>query len=692
MIGMARPGRFLWRWAFCLAALLGIAGGQAPVVGADGQKAESFDALANEFKSATRPVIQQFCLRCHSSEEQEGDLDLERFKALEDIRHDTKVWQKVAEMLDHREMPPKSAQQPPQKERDQLRGWVERYLRTEALAHAGDPGPVVLRRLNNAQYTYTLRDLTGIGSLAPAREFPVDGAAGEGFTNTGNALAMSPAFLAKYLAAAKEVAAHAVLLPDGFRFSPSTTRRDWTNEILDRIREFYREFSDARGSETVNLQGVVFNTNDGGRLPLDKYLAATIAERQALEKGSRTIDSVARERNLNAKYLGLLWKSLCDPDASLLIGGIRERWHNAKPADLAALVAAISEWQATLWRFRTVGQLGKVGGPKRWLEPVDPLVSAQELRFKFPDSMDQSEVEVSLVASDGGDGNAHDCVIWQQPRLVAPGRPDLLLREVRAVTRELATRRHEVFAHTASYLMAADEAAVKPGQADLAKLAAAHAIDRDALVKWLDYLGIGSGDAVQIRSYLPKKITNGSNYPFINGWGNPDLPQLLANSSDQHVRIPGNMNPHSVAVHPTPTLRVAAGWRSPLSATFRVEGSATHAHPECGNGVTWSLELRRGPVRRRLAAGIAHGGTPVKIGPIDQLDVHAGDLLSLLIGPRDGNHACDLTMIELKLTSTGAESKTWSLIDDVLERRPRRQSSQGPERQRSGVALLLRAR
>src|SRR5262249_58620702 len=110
----------------------------------------------------------------------------------------------------------------------------------------------------------------GLSPRDQAREFPVDGAAGEGFTNAGNAVVMSRALLTKYLAAAKQVAAHAVLLPDGFRFSPSTTRRDWTNEIVARIREFYREFSDASGSDEVNLQGIVFHTNDGGRLPLER--------------------------------------------------------------------------------------------------------------------------------------------------------------------------------------------------------------------------------------------------------------------------------------------------------------------------------------------------------------------------------------------------------------------------------------
>ena len=41
---------------------------------------------------------------------------------------------------------------------------------------------------------------------------------------------MSPTLLNKYLAAAKDLADHAVLLPDGFRFLTGKTRRDWINE------------------------------------------------------------------------------------------------------------------------------------------------------------------------------------------------------------------------------------------------------------------------------------------------------------------------------------------------------------------------------------------------------------------------------------------------------------------------------
>ena len=177
--------------------------------------AKSLAALGTEYAHAIRPLLTQYCLKCHSTAKQTGDLDLERFSKLDDVRKATKVWLKVAEMLDNGEMPPQDAKQPNSTERKHLRGWIDRYLHAEALAGAGDPGPVVLRRLSNAEYTYTVRDLTKV-DLNPARDFPTDGAAGEGFTNTGNALVMSPALLTKYFDAGARSPSMPSLCPMGF--------------------------------------------------------------------------------------------------------------------------------------------------------------------------------------------------------------------------------------------------------------------------------------------------------------------------------------------------------------------------------------------------------------------------------------------------------------------------------------------
>jgi hypothetical protein len=383
------------------------------------------------YRREIRPLLERYCYACHGAELAEGDVDFSRLAKWEAAAGDARTWERVDEMLANRLMPPEEADQPTEAELAQLQQWVGDYLAHEAEARAGDPGPVILRRLNNAEYTYTLRDLTGVASLDPAREFPADGAAGEGFSNVGSALAMSPALVEKYLDAARSVADHAVLLPDGVRFSPFTTPRDWTDEILAEIRGFYGEFTKLGGGSQVNLQGIVFETNQGGVLPLESYLRATLSERERLLNEQTSVEAVARAQGLNAKYLGILWNALTAAEPSYLLGELQQRWQASTPDNAAALVADVAAWQGNLWAFANVGLIGRRDGPKRWMEPVGPLIPRQELRLKLPDAAAGAEITISLVVSDAGDGAEGDVVVWKQPRLVAEGQPDVLLHDVK---------------------------------------------------------------------------------------------------------------------------------------------------------------------------------------------------------------------------------------------------------------------
>jgi hypothetical protein len=419
------------RTLFCLALVSHF----GPVIVVGGEPT-SFETLGAEYKRDVRPLLGRFCLGCHSSKQEEGELDLQRFRALAEVRRETEVWLKVVEMLDNGEMPPKDSAQLSRRQRKELRGWVERYLHAEALANAGDPGPVVLRRLTNAEYTYTIRDLTGI-NLNPAREFPTEGAAGEGFTNTGNALVMSPGLLRKYLDAGKEIAGHAVLLPDGIRFSPHTTRRDQTDECLAKVRKFYRQHAAIQrlGTPYKGYEKLA-HLGNAGRLPLEKYLTATLAERKSLATGDKAIAAVAAKRGLNARYLGLLWSRLTADDRSLLLDDLRSRWRTAKPQDAATLADHVVAWQKGLWTFSPIGLLGRKGSRSRWLEAVSPLLAQQELRLTIlVPKKDQpaKDVVVSLIATTAGDGNEHDYIVWQKPRLVVKGKTDILLRDVQSV-------------------------------------------------------------------------------------------------------------------------------------------------------------------------------------------------------------------------------------------------------------------
>jgi hypothetical protein len=618
------------------------------------------DQLDEQFQHQIRPLMAQFCCKCHSFNEPEGEINLEKFTSLALVRRDRRTWQKVGEMLVKGEMPPPDARQPKAKDRQTLREWVRRYLAAEARHSAGDPGRVVMRRLTNVEYTNTIRDLTGIG-LQPAREFPVDGAAGEGFTNTGDALVMSPALLTKYLDAAKEIAAHAVLLPDGFRFSQAMTRRDWTDELVGEIRRIYDRFADK-----------------DGKLPLRAYLSATIELRNA-HNGEKAlnIERFAAERGLSPKYLKSLWRFFHETQAenvhkSGIVDGLRARWQTAKLGDVPALAGEIQRWQGALWKFNPVGYAFSTP----WQEPVDPVVGSVTLRQKIAPPAGACDVMVYLVVGDAGDGTSGDTFIWRRARVERAGQPPLLLRDLQTISRYLFAKRTEVLSLTQRYLAAAGEA--KPGSkpAAVTSLAERHGLDADVLINWMDYLGLMAGAPAKINAYLQNRITKGGGYEFIQGWGDDATPNLVANSSNQEAHVPGLMKPHSVAVHPSPALRVAVGWRSPEAMRLRIEASVADAHAGCGNGITWSIELRRGAVARRLAAGTINDGQRASIAPSENFPVQQNDFVVLSIGPRDGNHGCDLTQIDLSVKSSGGEKRSWQLsrdvADDILAGNPHR--------------------
>ena len=124
-------------------------------------------------------------------------------------------------------------------ERAAVVAWIRDLRDRETRRNAGDPGTVLARRLSNAEFDYTIRDLTGV-DIRPTREFPVDPADEAGFDNSGESLAMSPALLKKYLAAVRLVADHAVLTPDGSPCAASGRRRHRPRSYcVQRIIDFY---------------------------------------------------------------------------------------------------------------------------------------------------------------------------------------------------------------------------------------------------------------------------------------------------------------------------------------------------------------------------------------------------------------------------------------------------------------------
>ena len=387
---MTRPARKLKSEPdlFLCAAVLAVIAVTGPAASAAVDEPPSiahFETLGVQYTDQIRPLVTRFCLKCHASQGENGEPDLERFRVLDDVRRDPAVWEQINLMLGSGEMPPQESEQLDVRQRVRIQEWIEAYLATEARARSGDPGPVVLRRLNNAEFTYTIRDLTGI-ELSPTRDFPADGGAGEGFTNSGTASGMSPELLQKYLDSTREVASHAVLVPHGFRFSIHTTRSDRTGELLAGIRAIYARYTSGNSDVSVldkwNVdEGTHASANDG-RVDTEPYLIALIQHREDLIDGIEPgeLAAVAGKTGLSAKYLRILAEVLVAPNPdSLLLEWLRDRWREARPADAGTLATQIRSWQDKLWKVNPVGVQGLV---QAWHEPISPDEGFDDFRLQ----------------------------------------------------------------------------------------------------------------------------------------------------------------------------------------------------------------------------------------------------------------------------------------------------------------------
>src|SRR5437667_1634494 len=192
-------------------------------------------------------------------------------------------------------MQPTQMKQPSEATRQQVVDWIQGAWANEARKRDGDPGVVLARRLSNAEYNYTIRDLTGV-DIRPASEFPVDPANQAGFDNSGESLAMSPALLNKYLLAAREVADHMFLNASGFAFAPHAmlVETDRDRYCIQQIVDFY----DRQHTDYADY----FNA------------AWTYKHRAALGTPTATLADVAGRLHVSARYLATIWKTLETPE------------------------------------------------------------------------------------------------------------------------------------------------------------------------------------------------------------------------------------------------------------------------------------------------------------------------------------------------------------------------------------------
>lgn len=269
----------------CLIAL-------APFARAADVPALTDEALALSFRTTVHPFVQTYCVSCHGAEKPEAEFDLSVYSSLDRVVRDHEHWSVVLDLLEHEEMPPKKAEKHPSApERQEVIAWLHTLRQSEAQKHAGDPGPVLARRLSHPEYNYTIRDLTGV-DLQPTRTFPIDPTNTAGFDNSGESLTMSPALLTKYLQAAREVADHLYLKRDGFAFAPHPMLND-----TDRDKYYVQRIVDLYERQNINYT--------------DYFHAAwNYRHRVAFRRANEPLEAFAAESGLSARYLKTIWELL----------------------------------------------------------------------------------------------------------------------------------------------------------------------------------------------------------------------------------------------------------------------------------------------------------------------------------------------------------------------------------------------
>jgi len=158
--------------------------------------------------AAVRAFVAQHCVGCHGAEKPRGKFRADTLAANFAARAERERWAAVLEQLKTGAMPPRGKPRPPAPETAALTTWIAGQVATAEAAHRAREGRVVLRRLNQAEYTNTVRDLLGV-DVALADLLPPDPTP-DGFDTNADAMHVSSFLMEQYLEAADRVLTAAI--------------------------------------------------------------------------------------------------------------------------------------------------------------------------------------------------------------------------------------------------------------------------------------------------------------------------------------------------------------------------------------------------------------------------------------------------------------------------------------------------
>ncbi len=212
--------------------------------------------VQRKYNEKILPLLKTHCGDCHWGPDSDADFNLEGYETLDQLLNGRKKWKKVVVRVAAKEMPPEDETPLADDDHQAVLDWIDNLLNSVDCTDI-NPGRVTIRRLNRTEYKNTIRDLLGV-DYDPADDFPGDDV-GYGFDNIGDVLSLPPILMEKYLQAAEEITAMAVVDPTKAAFTKSAMGNQFKKGNNSAPRDQFHVLS---SNGTVSLK---MNVPDSGK-------------------------------------------------------------------------------------------------------------------------------------------------------------------------------------------------------------------------------------------------------------------------------------------------------------------------------------------------------------------------------------------------------------------------------------------
>ena len=332
----------------------------------------AFPTIDHTFEEV-RTVLEKYCYDCHGDGgKPKGNVDLTKLTSRDELLENAKLANKLADVLQYREMPPKGKDRPTEGESRMLVSFSNRVV-YEALEKDHTLPPIVIRRMNRYEYNNAVRDLLQLkGDIYPLPEkvirpykpyfdpasgrlpnsihvgnralgknqieqhlltgvspFAIDLQAEHGFNNRGDELSISPILMESFLKLARSVVesrefdGYSALTGSFFKPPAGSQEDEWSAIARERLAPILeRAFRQPVEATTASLYLGLFDREVKAGMDFQQAMKSTIA---AILSSPRFLYLLERKEGeskpltpyeLASRLSFFLWSSI--PDEELL--------------------------------------------------------------------------------------------------------------------------------------------------------------------------------------------------------------------------------------------------------------------------------------------------------------------------------------------------------------------------------------